>query len=267
MSGGAAADPVDFDAVLTVEVSAGGNPGKYRLLETAFSGVADASGGVVKFPAGSLDVAVPDVAGFGGTLVNGPGTFRRGGSGPVANCADSSARKVCIEGGTFGGEMALSGVTQAGDALPGWGLFHKGTVPVGRDASRQAVGAGWTAGVAYAWYFIPDRDLTPFRLDAAGTFRGLPSTFSGGGLPGFSLATPVVVHSSFGPSTADVRALARMRVDFVARRSDSSLGAVGLVAVVVAALALVGAGWSLRRAHQRAASPGQEPGPGVDEPT
>jgi len=234
--GVANAELFPFTAVLEISASVGADPLQFDLLSVQATGTAEISGGVVRIPAGALSAIVPDLSGFGGALVNGPATFSAGGAGPGSTCPLSHMQEICIDGGGFGGVMALAGVTHEGQALSVWGL---GGTRVGSTASgltRIEAGTRWTQGDASAWYYIPELDPTPFRLREVGTFRGLPSTFAGAGLAGFSLVTPMVVTADQFTSADNARAVAKLRIDFGAK--PVPVGGAGIIAVL---LALAGA--------------------------
>ena len=112
--------------------------------------------------------------------------------------------------------MSIGGVTHEGQALVAWGAGAAGT-NVGSTASgvgRVELGTLWTAGLASAFYYIPEIDPTPFAMQSAGTFRGLPVTYMGPGDPGFSIVTPMVVTSGLPTSVHNARAIARLTIDF-----------------------------------------------------
>ena len=68
--------------------------------------------------------------------------------------------------------------------------------------------------MASVWYFIPEIDPTPFLRRRTGSFRGLPSTFTGRGDAGFTFVTPMMVTSDLPTSAHDVRTVATLRIDF-----------------------------------------------------
>jgi hypothetical protein len=212
--GVAAADPYPFTAVLEIEASVGMDPEPFELLSVQRSGVAEIQAGVVTLPAGLLSVAVPGLAGFGGTLVNGPGSFSAGGAGAGSTCSLIETQEVCIAGGGFGGVMALDGVTHESQSLAVWGVGGSSVGATPGGVPRTVEGTRWTQGAASAWYYVPELDPTPFVLDGVGTFRGLPGTHMGPGVPGFSLVTPMVVTTRIPTSEGNARAVARLRIDF-----------------------------------------------------
>jgi hypothetical protein len=221
-----------FTAVLEIRASVGAEPASFELLSLQTTGTAEVDGGVVRIPSGVLSAVVPGLSGFGGALLNGPATFSAGGAGPGSTCPLARMQEICIDGGGFGGVMALAGVTHEGQALSVWGL---GGTSVGSTASgltRTEEGTRWTEGRASAWYYIFEIDGTPFRLREVGTFRGLPSTFTGTGLPGFSLVTPMVVTADSFVSLDNARAVAKLRIDFGPR--PVPLGGAGVIAVLLA---------------------------------
>lgn len=225
---------VPFAGTLEIIASVGTDPYDFRLLSVPVAGQADVSGDVVRIGAGQINAAIPAISGFGGTLVNGPGTFSAGGAGAGSTCPLVALQEVCIDGGGFGGGMRLSGVTQLGQPLAVWGL--SGTI-AGQTASgvpRDEQGRLWTQGHASAWYYIYEIDATPFAVMSSGTFRGLPGTAAGDA--GFSLVVPMIVHAHNGSSLRNARAIARLRVDFVPRAVP--LGAVGLLGAALVALGI-----------------------------
>ena len=62
--------------------------------------------------------------------------------------------------------------------------------------------------------YVPEIDPTPFAITDAGTFRGLPSTYTGAGDSGFTLVTPMIVTTDLPVSLHNVRAVAKLRIDF-----------------------------------------------------
>jgi hypothetical protein len=130
--------------------------------------------------------------------------------------------------------MQLGGITQDGQLISVWG---SGGTSIGSTASgvqRSVQGTRWTQGNAAVWYYVLEIDPgTPFVLSDTGSFRGLPSTFSGEGLPGFSLVTPVALTSELSTSEANVRGIARLRIDFA---RPVPVGGVGLLALLLGAL-------------------------------
>jgi len=221
-----------FTAVLEIRASVGAEPASFELLSLQTTGTAEVSNGVVRIPAGVLSAVVPGLSGFGGALVNGPATFSAGGAGSGSTCPLIRMQEICIDGGGFGGVMALAGVTHQGQALSVWGL---GGTSVGSTVSgltRMEEGTRWTEGSAFALFYIPEIDPTPFGITEVGTFRGLPNTFVGTGLPGFSLVTPMVVTADSFVSLDNARAVAKLRIDFGPR--PVPLGGTGVIAVLLA---------------------------------
>ena len=204
-----------------------------QLLSVDVAGAADIDAGVVKIDAAEFSAVVPNVSGFGGTLINGPATFSAAGGGPGSSCPLIAMQEICIDGGAFGGVMALGGVTHEGQALFVWGLGGTHTGATASGIERVEEGTRWTEGSASAWYYVPEIDpATPFLLSGVGTFRGLPGTFAGAGSPGFSLVTPMVVTADLPTSSKNVRAVARLRVDFDAKPVPT--GGAGILALLLA---------------------------------
>jgi len=236
--GFAHAEVVRFTGVLEIQASVGVSFDGFQLLSVDVTGAAEIDGGVVRIEAAEFSAVVPNVSGFGGTLVNGPATFSAAGAGPGASCPLTRMQEICIDGGAFGGVMALGGVTHEGQALSVWGLggIHTGSTASG--VTRAEEGTRWTEGNASAWYYVPEIDPgTPFLLSGVGTFRGLPSTFAGVGLPGFSLVTPMVVTAALPTSSKNVRAVATLRVDFDAK--PVPIGGAGVLAVLLVIAGMV----------------------------
>lgn len=238
----ARAERVAFSGILEVRASVGTSPYDFELLSVAVAGMAEVDAGVVKIPASELSAAVPGVSGFGGTLVNGPATFSAGGAGPGSTCPLIGTQEICIDGGGFGGVMALAGVTHEGQALAVWGLGGANAGSTASGLPRIEQGTRWTEGNASAWYYIFEIDATPFAITAAGTFRGLPGTHTATGPAGFSLVTPMVVTANLGSSTKNVRAMANLRVDFDVQ--PAPIGGAGIIATL---LVLAGLARSRRR--------------------
>lgn len=206
---------VPFHGTLEITVSTGTMPGSFQLLSVPVSGTAEVTGTTVRIAAGEISAAVPAIAGFGGTLVNGAARFSTGGAGARSTCPLLLVQEVCIGGNGFGGAMALAGVTQAGQSLVAWGL---GTMQTGMTASglsRVEQARLWTEGNASAWYFIPEVDPTPFVIAQVGSFRGLPATQMEDA--GFSLVTPLAVTAASVSTADNVRVVARLRIDFAPR--------------------------------------------------
>lgn len=227
----AASEVVPFSGILEVRASVGASPDPFLLLAVDVTGTAEIDGGIVSIAAGELTAVVPNVSGFGGTLVNGAASFAAAGAGPGSSCPLADWQEICIAGGGFGGVMALAGFTHEGQALTVWG---RGGVEVGSTASgvvRTEEGTLWTEGNASAWYYVPEIDPTPFAILAAGSFRGLPSTITGGVVPGFSLVTPMVVTASLPNSSKNVRAVATLRIDLGV--SPVPIGGVGALALLL----------------------------------
>jgi hypothetical protein len=233
----AGAEQVPFSAVLEIRASAGQDLYGFPLLSAQATGVAEIEAGVVRLPAGELSALVPGLSGFGGTLVNGPATFSAAGAGPGSSCPLTQVQEVCIGGGGFGGVMALNGVSQEGQALAVWGLGGSSVGSTSSGLSRVEEGTRWTQGTASAWYYVLEVDPgTPFLLSDVGSFRGLPSTFAGEGLPGFSVVTPLVVTADLPTSMKNARAVAKLRIDFGG--APVPIGGVWVLALL---LALIGA--------------------------
>ena len=245
----ARAELVTFTGLLQVQASVGADPGTFELLSTGVSGTADVSGGVVKVPAGIFAVSVPRLSGFGGEFVNGSVTFSFGGAGPGPGptCGLYFVQEICIDGGGFGGVMPLKGVTQAGQGLSVWGTGGTSTASTISGVERQVQGTPWTTGMASIWFYIPEIDVTPFRIDATGTFRGLPSTFMGAGPPGFSLVTPMMITANLPSSTNNVRAIAKLRLDLGERPVPVPVAGPGALGILAILLGVVGC-LRLRRA-------------------
>ena len=211
---GSLAEAIPFDATLVITASVGTSPGAFQLLSTMTAGVAEISGGVVSLPSGKFSVVVPSVSGFGGNLVNGAATFSADGAGPGSSCPLVNLQEICIDGGGFGGVMPLDGATHLGQELVVWGEGGSNVASTTSGIVRSEEGTAWTQANAAAWYYIPEIDPTPFRIQEVGTFRGLPGTFTGTGQPGFSLVTPMTVTSNLPSSHSHVRAIARLTLDF-----------------------------------------------------
>jgi hypothetical protein len=238
----ARAELVSFTGVLELRASVGTDPGTFELLSTSVSGTADLSGGIVKIPAGALAFAVPDVSGFGGEFVNGPVTLSFGGAGPGPGptCGLYFFPEICIDGGGFGGVMALDGVTHAGQGLAVWGAGGTSTDSTIGGVMRRVHGTPWTTGMASIWFHVPEIDPTPFRIDSTGSFRGLPSTFMGTGPAGFSLVTPMLVIANLPGSTHDLRAIARLRLDFDDQAVPVPVGGAGALVLLAGLLGVMG---------------------------
>lgn len=230
----ALAEQVPFTAVLEIRASVGTSTESFPLLSLETAGVAAVDAGVVRIPAAELTGLVPELSGFGGSLVNGPATFQAGGAGAGSSCPLTQVQEVCIEGGGFGGVMQLGGVSQAGQAIPVWGVEGTGTGSTASGVPRTVRGRRWTQGNAAVWYYVTEVDpATPFLLSASGSFRGLPSTFAGEGLPGFSLVTPVALTSALPTSEQNVRGIAVLRIDFA---RPVPVGGIGVLALLLGAL-------------------------------
>lgn len=228
----ARAELVPFTGVLEIRTSVGTNPGSFQLLSVEAAGVAEIDGGVVRIPGGEFSAIVPNLSGFGGTLANGPATFAASGAGAGSSCPLTQTQEICIDGGGFGGLMALGGLTHAGQMLSVWGLGGSSPGSTASGVPRVEEGTRWTEGNAAAWYYVVEVDpATPFVLSDVGSFRGLPSTFAGEGLPGFSLVTPMVVTAGLPGSSKNVRAIAALRIDFGER--SVPVGGAGILAVLL----------------------------------
>jgi hypothetical protein len=203
-----------FTGTLEVVTSVGARPGSSALVSVAVNGTADVTAGVVLVPAGEISAVLPSLSGFSGTLVNEAGSFFTGGAGPGSSCPLVEIQEICIQGGGFGGQMAMKGALHAGQALEVWGssATHLGMTSAG--LSRTEAAMPFTAGTAAVWYYVPETDPTPFTIAGSGTFRGLPSTFTGTGAAGFSLVTPMMVTADLPVSAHNVRAIATLRIHF-----------------------------------------------------
>lgn len=242
----ARAEPFAFTAVLEIQASVGTSALSFPLLSVETAGVADITSGVVHIAAGEISAAVPTASGFGGTLVNGSATFSAGGAGAGATCPLVMEQEVCIQGGGFGGAMRLAGISQLGQAFSVWGVggSHVGATTSGLTRAEQAT--RWTAGEGTAAFYVTEIDPgTPFAISDVGTFRGLPSTYGGPGPAGFSVVTPVVVTADLAGSSKDVRALAKLRVDFKPSK-PLPIGGAGALAIL---LVLAGIGRLRRRSR------------------
>ena len=228
---------VAFTGVVEIEASVGTDPNSFELLSVPVSGLAHIDGGVVRIAASAIHTAVPNLANFGGTLVNGAATFSVGGAGPGSTCPLIEMQEVCIDGGGFGGVMALGGVTHAGQALSVWGIGGSQVGMTTSGLSRTEEGLLHTAGRARAFYYIPETDPTPFAITKTGSFRGLPSTFTGTGVAGFSLVTPMVVTANLPTSGDNARAVAILRIDF--NPQSVPLGGTSLLALLLVTVGLV----------------------------
>jgi hypothetical protein len=247
--GVARAETVPFDASIQIRASVGQDPVGFELISLHASGNAEIDGGVVRFPAGAVSGPIPTLSGFGGTLANGSATFSASGAGAGSTCPLSfaSPQEICIDGGGFGGVMALSGITQEGQALAVWGVGGTGMATVS-GVPRTVEGTRWTRGGASAYFLVTELDpVTPFLLSGAGTFRGLPSTYEGPGLPGFSLVTPMVATAQLAGSSKNVRALATLRIDFTP--AAVPLGGPGVLAALLLATGVSAARSGARRAR------------------
>ena len=80
------AEVVRFTGVLEIQASVGVSVDSFQLLSVDVTGAAEIDGGVVRIDAGEFSAVVPNVSGFGGTLVNGPATFSAAGGGPGSSC-------------------------------------------------------------------------------------------------------------------------------------------------------------------------------------
>jgi hypothetical protein len=241
-----------FTGQLEIRTSIGTNPANGQLLVVPLSGVAEIEAGVLKIPAGAISAPVPDLFGFGGTLMNAPGTFSPGGAGPGASCPLVELQEICIDGGGFGGSMRLDGLTQAGQDLERFGSPGTNVGVTMSGKIRTEAGTRWTQGHASVWFFIPEIDPTPFILAGVGSFRGLPSTFTGEGQAGLTLVTPMRVtfanpSPSGEPSDPNVRALARLRIDFAAEPVPIAAAVAAIVAALLTGFGVV---------HLRASQPG-----------
>jgi hypothetical protein len=234
----AKAAPVPFGWQLGLRVNVGaGSTSGVQLPALSGSGVAQVSAGSVSIGAGSIAGAVPTTAGFGGTLSNGAGVFSFGAVTPGFACPSNPNQLVgdlaCVSTGGFGGSLGLSGILHLGQGLSPWGA---GGASLGQTASGQGrvvQAAPWTTGFATAWYFLTI-DPTPFALADHGTFRGLPSTFTGTGLPGFSLVTPMVITTTLGPILpVNARGIATLSIAFVPEPHSLLLVATGILALAL----------------------------------
>jgi hypothetical protein len=242
------AEVARFTGVLEIQASVGVSVDSFQLLSVDVAGAADIDGGVVRIDAGEFSAVVPNASGFGGTLINGPATFSAAGAGSGSSCPLIGMQEICIDGGAFGGVMALGGVTHEGQALSVWGLGGTHTGSTASGISRAEEGTRWTEGNASAWYYVLEIDpATPFLLSGVGTFRGLPGTFAAVELPGFSLVTPMVVTADLPTSSKNVRAVAMLRVDFDAKPVPT--GGAGILAIL-----LVSAGMARLRLTRRSAA-------------
>lgn len=229
-----------FTGSLEIVTSVGG-PTETQLVSIAVSGTAQIDAGVVVIPAGAISAAIPNLSGFSGTLMNAAASFSAGGGGPGSSCPLIAIQEICIPGGGFGGAMRLEGVQQAGQALVVWGSTGTNLGATSGAIARVEAATYWTQGAASVWYYIPESDPTPFTMMAEGSFRGLPSTFTGPGAAGFSLVTPMMVTSGMPVSTHNVRSVATLRVDF--EPASVPTGGFALLAILFA-----GAGmWRLAR--------------------
>lgn len=132
--------------------------------------------------------------------------------------------------------MSLEGATHRGQDLVVWGMGGSNVASTASGVGRTEEGTPWTQANAAAWYYIPEMDLTPFAIQEVGTFRGLPGTFTGPGNAGFSLVTPMIVTSTLPASNLHVRAMARLRLDFITPSVP-----IGGTAALVAAILVAGA--------------------------
>lgn len=234
-SASARAELLPFTGELAIEASVATELGATQLVTVQATGVAEVDGGVVRLPAGAFTAMVAGLPGFGGTLTSGPATFSPGGAGPGTPCPSTAIQFACIDGAGFGGAAALEGVTHLGQPLEVFGL---GGTHVGMTASgvpRVEEAERWTTGHAEAYFIVQEVDPgTPFLIEGTGTFRGLPGTFTGTGPAGFTVVTPMVVTADLPDSSRNVRAIARLRIDFGAR--PVPLAGSAVVAVVLAAL-------------------------------
>lgn len=222
------AEPRPFTATLEIRASADAGF-EFPLLSTSGTGVADVTGGFVKIPAGVLSELVPAMAGFGGTVVNGPLTFSASGVGAGQICSFIAIQELCWDGGGFGGVMRLDGITRSGVPFEPFG-------EPGTGQSGIVEGGPWTTGSASVFYFIPETDPTPFAIIDAGSFRGLPSTEPANA--GFSTVTPAMLTTNLAGSTGNARISAKLRIDFP---KAVPLGVAGSLAPILAALGVAAA--------------------------
>jgi hypothetical protein len=143
-----------FTGQLEIQTSVGREPTAGLLFSVSLSGTAEIEGGVVRIPAGAISIPVPSAFGFDGTLRNGPGTFSPGGAGAGATCPLIDTQEVCVDGGGFGGAMALNGMAQLGQDLERFGLPGTNLGMTASGLQRREGGTHWTDGQASAWYFI-----------------------------------------------------------------------------------------------------------------
>jgi hypothetical protein len=252
----ASAASVPIEAYLQLRISLGGTvadpfPAPFVLLESTRSGLATLSSGQLQVSPALFDVPLAarrSFTGFGGTLRNGPGAFFDGGAGSEFECSlNFSVDNACVSSRGFGGRMSLGGITHLGQGLTVWGEGGTSvggvTLPAILTVTRIIQAAPWTTGSAINWYYLPI-DPTPFTFGGQGTFRGLPSTFTGTGPPGFTVVSPVV--GFFAPPEVNFRGVAELRIDFVPEPRLLLLSACG----VCAGLAM--GCWRARRGERQA---------------
>ncbi|MCP5060686.1 MAG: hypothetical protein GY937_28650 [bacterium] len=238
-TGSASAGPVAFNWQLRLEVNVGAGPNSsVQLPPLSGTGIAQVSGGALSIAPGEIVAAIPTTMGFGGTISNGAGTFSSGavssGFACPSNAGQIGVDTACVSSGGFGGLLSLSGLLHLGQGLSLWGL---GGTNVGQTSSglfRALQAAPWTTGFASAWYFLTV-DPTPFVLADRGTFRGLPSTFAGPGLPGLSLVAPMVVYSPIAVLPENARGIATLSITFVPEPRVLLLGATAVFALLLSA--------------------------------
>ena len=238
----ASAEFIHYEASLQLYVSVGLMNQEVRMVDAAFSGLADVEAGVVSIAAGDLSAPLPTGVGFdGGTLVNGALTFSIGGAGPGETCDLIAIQERCIRGGGFGGVMPLIGVRHLGQALDAWGAdaITTGTTSMGH--TRVVSATRWTTGTGEAWFHIYE---SPFLVSGMGSFAGLPSTATAPGELGFRVVTPMVVTANQISIEANVRGLATLTVRFPSQPVPLTISTV--LAGVLAAV-----GWARLRARSQ----------------
>jgi len=245
------ATELPYYATLELTVSSGTDPESTLLLTAPFSGMANVDAGVVNIPAGALSVGVPAAGGFAGQLVNGQLVLFVAGGGLGSTCPLIAIQERCIAGGGFGGVMALSGITHLGQDLGVWGSGGNGTGMTTGGLTRPVLATRWTTGMASAWYYILEADITPFALISTGSFGGLPSTHTGTGQTGFRVVTPMVVTGPTSSSLPNARGMATLTVRFAPQ--PLPLGGGVLLTAVVSGLGLA----ALRRARRASVRPGR----------